>query len=648
MKKHIFTAIILFFLCSTLYGQITTEEDPISFGRNIPALSINPTTHKVLPPIDRYALEQEDKEDEANGIPPRFGFMHKVDYNLENSGEWITLPNGDKVWRLSLSCPGALSINLAYDQFWLPDGAKFFIYTPDHKRSIGAITSYNNKGERDNIQGFATEIMYGDQVILEYYLPDSVNEVGIISIAYVVHGYRYVNCLQGGYECSKSCHININCPEAYDWYLEKNAIAMIVLGSNRICTGALINTTANDFSPLFLTAQHCVAAFDAFGYNDLSTWSFYWHYESPRCTATGDPKYRSTTGATLIANNKDTDFALLKLIEDPLNKNKVTPYYLGWNATENPGTGGVGIHHPAGDIKKISFANQIENFPNSICWGKPPLCPDGISLPNTHWKVNFINGTTEGGSSGSPFINYDHKVIGQLHGGDTTCAPVTKYYGKLSVSWASNDTIQRQLKHWLDPNNTGALTHNGTFSCKGHLPIHNQTYNSSTNIKEDEYCTIDISNTFYQNGSTAKYWVQNRILILPGTTINAGSNVLLVARGTPASREGENLSPVYVETDGSIEIVTSLQTEWEKPNFRNTEIRLFPNPNPGAFQLETNFPLSDIAHLKITNLLGVSVYETQNLATNTIRLQNAANGLFFVVVILKDGSVLTQKMMVQR
>jgi len=65
-------------------------------------------------------------------------------------------------------------------------------------------------------------------------------------------------------------------------------------------------------------------------------------------------------------------------------------------------------------------------------------------------------------------------------------------------------------------------------------------------------------------------------------------------------------------------------------------------------QLETNFPLADIAHLKIINLLGVPVYETQNLASNEIQLANSGAGPYFVVMILKDGTVLTQKMMLQR
>ena len=74
---------------------------------------------------------------------------------------------------------------------------------------------------------------------------------------------------------------------------------------------------------------------------------------------------------------------------------------------------------------------------------------------------------------------------------------------------------------------------------------------------------------------------------------------------------------------------------------------IIPNPNPGTFQLETNFPLSDIGNLKITNVLGITVYESQNVSSNTIQLQNFAAGLHFVVIILKDGTVLTQKMVMQ-
>jgi hypothetical protein len=75
---------------------------------------------------------------------------------------------------------------------------------------------------------------------------------------------------------------------------------------------------------------------------------------------------------------------------------------------------------------------------------------------------------------------------------------------------------------------------------------------------------------------------------------------------------------------------------------------IIPNSNPGNFQLETNFPLSEIDNLIIKNLLGVTVYEAQNLTSNIIQLQNSPAGQYFVVMILKNGNVLTRKMTVQR
>ena len=194
----------LFLFCLQANAQISTREEPASFRKNVPDLRISKNTQMTLPSFDIEKIQQEDKEDEANGMSPRFGYIHDVSLNLDNSGEWTVLSDGSRIWRLALHCSDALSINLLYDKFWVSDDAK------------------NNKGSRNDTQGFATGLVYGDQVTLEYYLPNNVKEVGAISISGIVHGYRYImpEYWYGnvpGNNLSGNCQVNINCPEGNNW-----------------------------------------------------------------------------------------------------------------------------------------------------------------------------------------------------------------------------------------------------------------------------------------------------------------------------------------------------------------------------------------------------------------------------------------------
>jgi hypothetical protein len=128
MRNFISTAIIMLLFCSAIHGQISIDKMPVSSRKSVSAMQINNRTQKFQPSLDMQKINEEDLEDEANGIPPRFGYRHRVNYNLENSGEWSALPDGGKIWRLIVACPGALSINLLYDKFWIPDGAELYIY----------------------------------------------------------------------------------------------------------------------------------------------------------------------------------------------------------------------------------------------------------------------------------------------------------------------------------------------------------------------------------------------------------------------------------------------------------------------------------------------------------------------------------------
>lgn len=230
MKQKFYLILIYLIVSSAVYSQITTDELPTSF-----TLELNKTrsSHeedvKRMPNIDVKKLYLEDDENDKLGLPPRYGFTHLVDLNLENSGVWTKLSNGDRLWRLTILCPEAISIDLDYDKFWLPKGSKFFVYTKDNKQTIGAITSeLTLSQDRNSPRGFGTGTLMSEEVVLEYYEPANVKTTAIISISSIIHGYKKVNLVTNR-NLSKSSteYININCPEGEQWQNEKNAVAFI-------------------------------------------------------------------------------------------------------------------------------------------------------------------------------------------------------------------------------------------------------------------------------------------------------------------------------------------------------------------------------------------------------------------------------------
>ena len=144
--------------------------------------------------------------------------------------------------------------------------------------------------------------------------------------------------------------MNVNCPEGADWQNEKKAVALIVEGGSAVCSGALVNNTAQDGTPYFLTANHCLS-----GGNPTANWVYYFNHESATCTGNTGPTNQSISGSTLKANRAGSDFCLVHLNDTPPQSWDV--WYAGWDNSDDAAavSSAVGIHHPDGDVKKISF-----------------------------------------------------------------------------------------------------------------------------------------------------------------------------------------------------------------------------------------------------------------------------------------------------
>ncbi len=441
MKKYIIVLLIII-LSINCYSQINSGGRPLAFLKTFKSK----IDYEKLPSIDKKKLINEDLLVRKNK-PYRVGKVFDINIDIKKRGNLKIFDNGDKVWSFGISASESFTLSIIFGKYKLPKGAKVFIYNKNKTDFIGAFTYKNNKAS----EKLSTMPVKGDSIIIEYFEPKIVDFIGQLVVSQVVYDYKDAFNKKRLRGVSGSCNVNINCTEGADWQIIKKSVLKYTFvsdGSMWFCSGSLINNSRNDGTPYFLTANHCVS-------KDSETESaiFYFNYESENCDGTTSLNHKTISSSKLIAiapNNKQ-DFSLLKLSIMP--PEEYSPYMAGWNRSENAAQKTVCIHHPQGDIKKISFDNDVpvtDNYGSGYDY-------------NSHWKViKWEIGTTESGSSGSPLFDENKHIVGNLTGGDAYCGnSVNDYYSKFSEAWDTYEEDNEQLKYWLDPTNSEIVSLDG-------------------------------------------------------------------------------------------------------------------------------------------------------------------------------------------
>ncbi|MEL6560319.1 MAG: T9SS type A sorting domain-containing protein [Bacteroidota bacterium] len=542
MKVSAFTLLFCLFSIQ-LFSQVNVQkssvfQSPVSVKSQKSGYAIERKT-LVKPNVSRL-LDEDKLKREKGGTPLRFGYKIQANYDLNNSGKWTVLENGDKIWLLAIHSEGAKSINLLYDKFWIPKGGRLYIYDRDQSYVTGPLKEGSNVGSFENPVGFASSIIAGDELILEYYEPKDQSGKGVISISDVVYGYKNLRSLTGrNYQKTEdegapgnsgSCQVDVNCSEGNKWRREKRSVVRLIVDGISLCTGSLINNTNNDGDPLLLTADHCIRnrGFDAVTNPSLSNLVIWWDYEDEGCKTNQVGTPYASVGATVLANNEDSDFALLRLSINPATFTDfpIDTYFAGWDRTNSQPPGGVGIHHPAGDVKKIA---TVKGTPvtTAVLTGR---------IASNFWineweQTDNGHSVTEGGSSGSPLFNGNHHIIGQLlGGGGADCAsPTTENskYGKIWASWNIDpNNKKRRLKDWLDPKNTNVTKMDGLDIC----PFQS-TFTASVDVpeKEAQYpeaTSTVIANHEINNKAASFYSSGNQVIFNPGFHAKPGSEII--------------------------------------------------------------------------------------------------------------------------
>lgn len=416
-------------------------------------------------------LSQESWTETVQTKPLSVGRVieHQVDF--AEAAQLVGTVEGQNIYRLKIELEGTpVGSNLYYEDFYIPEGGKLYIYSPEGKQILGAYTHATHPEHG----AFATEPIRGNTLILDYEAPVT-GEMPAIKVQGVGYFYRPVLMADPGAEHHMSsedgadpgfaryCQINANCPEGDPYQDQKaSSVAMLMVGGRGIgfCSGNLVNNVAGDFKPYVMSAAHCASITDKFEVSplQLNQWIFSFHYEKPRCSS-GD--YATLQEVSMVGAEMKSflpmkgysDGLLLELKKEiPLD---YRVYYSGWDAAPTVWPRGASLHHPSGDAAKISI---FDGGVSITTWSLGGGADD-------HFGFRFTRGNTEGGSSGSPLFNAEGNQIGTLTGGSVAPCAMDGVYGRLNSHFdkykSKGDTWY--MAKWLDPKSTGTTKVKGTW-----------------------------------------------------------------------------------------------------------------------------------------------------------------------------------------
>lgn len=434
-----------------VFAQDTPTPPSTQHATTTPTASI---PVKTLPALDRAALRAKADAQTDKSRPYRFGEAMATDYSPDRDGTWEQLSSGAWLWRLRLQSQNAVSMNLGFKHFRLPAEAQLYVYGPDTEVVHGPYRS----DDATNGQLW-TPIVPGDEVVVELKVPPKTRSDVSVRIETVSRGFRSLaTASKKARSKARACNIDVACPQADPWQDQVRSVGLYSVNGTDLCSGSLINNTSGDGSLYFLTAEHCLQGSE----EAAASMVFYWNYQHPTCRPPGseesgditfvDKDAQTSSGALLRMShgNVETENQIagkpdvtLVEIDEPIPANYGL-FLNGWDRRDLAPSAAASVHHPSTHGKRITFERDSTSI-------------TGFANPSndTHIRVDWDEGTTEGGSSGSPLFNSSQRTVGVLSGGESGCE-IRDWYGRLHNAWDGGGTPDTQLRSWLDPTDTEA------------------------------------------------------------------------------------------------------------------------------------------------------------------------------------------------
>jgi lysyl endopeptidase len=436
---------------------------------------LDSATLENLPFTDIQALDLAKISAEDSQNAWRFAAPISTQFTTQNSGTWQTRADGSRVWHLRLRAAQALALSLQFDDLNLPLGVSCHVFSTKNHKKIDIARAFSAQSSAA-VKSILLDELAGNTVVVQLVLPKKLIDLTTSGTFFTLSRVfiSYKNTFQpipqtaeqnppDSFGRASTCHINANCPQGDNFQNQKRGVVRIRVATAEglgWCSGSLVNNTRQDGTPFLLSAFHCIDGLTP----QYAFFTFYFNYEASTCTTpAAEPTLQSLQGCVLRAGQQASDFLLLELTNRV--PSAFNPYFNGWSAdsTNLPASTAI-IHHPWGDLKKISRDNQAAVVaPNPQNWS------NGATTPaRHHLEVIFDEGGFEPGSSGGPLFDPTGRIIGQIHGGivnaTNPCLVVWAKAGWFAKSWSVGATPTTRLRDWLDPLSTGVLNLAGTNS----------------------------------------------------------------------------------------------------------------------------------------------------------------------------------------
>jgi hypothetical protein len=353
---------------------------------------------------------------------------------------WMPAPGGVAAhWQVSSI--DAKALRVALDVGHMPSGAEIRF-----AGNAGTGTVYGPVTATDILMlgsPYWSPVLEGETAIVEVFVPGGASRASL-AIGLVSHlfGNPADPMLESSLKAALTCQVDFICRAANDTQLAETgrAVARMIFttggGSSSLCTGTLLNPSDNSFTPYFYSAHHCISTQAA-----ASTLTTHWFYERSGCaTGATNQGVQVAGGATLLQASQTGDWSFMRLNNSPPS----TATFAGWDAAVMSFPAAVtGIHHPAGDVKKVSTgtAARFENISGT---------------PGSFIRVNWTGtatGFTEQGSSGSGIFTGNSGAGYRFRGGlstgsitSCTASPAELY------DWYSRlDQVYPSIAQYLNP-----------------------------------------------------------------------------------------------------------------------------------------------------------------------------------------------------